>query len=54
MKKETYKQKIKQVNHSNQHTSEKTEVVPKDEGVWPYDYIDHKFSRNTMHKKPKP
>jgi len=50
MKKETFKTVVKQVNHSNQHTSQKTEVVPKDKNKWPYEYLDHKYSRG---KQPK-
>jgi hypothetical protein len=53
MAKETYKPKVKQVNHANQHVAQKTEVVRKDTNSWPYEYVDHKFPRNVRYPKPK-
>ena len=48
MKKESIK--IKQVNHSNQHTAQKTELVPKSKQQWVYDLVDQKLHR----PNPKP
>jgi hypothetical protein len=45
MKKETQKVSVKQVNHSNQHTAQKTDLVLKSKQKWAYDLIDHKFPR---------
>jgi hypothetical protein len=45
MKKEAQKVTVKTVNHSNQHTAQKTAVVLKDKQKWPYDLMDHKIPR---------
>ena len=36
---------VKMVNHSNQHTAQKTALVPKSKTKWAYDLMDQKVKR---------